>query len=59
MPPVHAVSEALTDERAGCLERFLESTADEGTMTRAHRALAVWHAHRANGASLQVVRPDF
>lgn len=33
----------LTEELATCLERFLDGTADEGTMTRARHAVDAWH----------------
>lgn len=36
-------SETLTDELAACLERFLDSTADETTLSRARRAVEIWH----------------
>jgi hypothetical protein len=35
--------EALTDELAACLERFLEGTADEGILSRGRCALETWH----------------
>jgi hypothetical protein len=40
---VNVHSNALTDELASCLERFLEGTADEGTLSRGRRALEAWH----------------
>ncbi len=47
--PVKAPSGALTEELAACLERFLDGTADEGTMSRARRAMDVWHATHHGG----------
>ncbi len=41
--PTGALPEVLTDELAACLERFLEGTADEGTLSRGRRALEAWH----------------
>jgi hypothetical protein len=38
-----ALPDVLTDELAACLERFLEGTADEGTLSRGRRALEAWH----------------
>lgn len=35
-------SEALTAELASCLDRFLEGTADEGTMSRSRWAVDTW-----------------
>ena len=35
-------SGTLTAELASCLERFLEGTADEGTMSRSRRAMDAW-----------------
>ncbi|MGH8973587.1 MAG: hypothetical protein ACRD0C_10345 [Acidimicrobiia bacterium] len=40
---VNAHPDTLTDELAACLERFLDGTADEGTLSRGRRAVEAWH----------------
>lgn len=59
--PVNAHTEVLTDELAACLERFLEGTADEGTLSRGRRALEAWHvlhgSFKPNGALHRDFRP--
>lgn len=41
--------EALAAELACCLERFLDGTADEGIMSRAHTVVEVWKDFASDG----------
>jgi hypothetical protein len=48
----------LADELATCLRRFIEVTADDGTLARAERALAAWdRLARATGTSPAEIPP--